>query len=51
MSSILDINLDYFNLIKIPEQQLLELLDWENCLIAFIVEKHHKVFHCWKDTK
>ncbi|MBT3807307.1 MAG: hypothetical protein HOG03_22350 [Desulfobacula sp.] len=49
MSSILDIDLDYFNLIKNPEQKLLELLNWSNCPIAFIVEKHNKAYSRWKD--
>ena len=49
MSSILDIDLDYFNLIKNPEQKLLELLNWANCPISFIVEKHNKAYSRWKD--
>jgi len=49
MSSILDIDLDYFNLIENPEKRLRELLDWDNRRIAFIVEKHHKAFSRWKD--
>lgn len=49
MSSILDIDLDYFNLIENPEQRLHELLDWGDCSIAFVVEKHHKAYSRWKD--
>ena len=49
MSSILDIDLDYFNLIKEPVQRLNKLLNWANCPVAFIVEKHHKSFARWKD--
>lgn len=49
MSSILDIDLDYFNLIENPEQRLQELLDWADCPIAFIVKKHHKAYSRWKD--
>ena len=49
MSSILDIDLDYFNLIKNPEQKLLELLNWGDRPIAFIVEKHNKTYTRWKD--
>ena len=49
MSCILDIDLDYFNLIENPEKRLRELLDWSNRRIAFIVEKHHKAFSRWKD--
>jgi hypothetical protein len=49
MSSILDIDLDYFNLIENPEQKFLELLIWGDCQIAFVVEKHHKAYSRWKD--
>lgn len=49
MSSILDIDFDYFNLFKKPEQRLEGLLEWGNCPIAFIVEKHHKAYSRWKD--
>ena len=49
MSSILDIDFDYFNLIENPEQRLQELLNWGNRRIAFIVEKHHKSYSRWKD--
>ena len=49
MSSIFDIDLDYFNLIKNPEQKLLGLLNWANCPIAFIVEKHNKAYFRWKN--
>ena len=49
MSAILDIDLDYFNLIENPEQRLQELLNWGNRRIAFIVEKHHKSYSRWKD--
>lgn len=49
MSSILDIDLDYFNLIRDPEQRLLDLMNWGNRPIAFIVEKHHKVLPRWQD--
>jgi hypothetical protein len=49
MSSILDIDLDYFNLLENPEQRLHELLEWGDCPIAFVVEKHHKAYSRWKD--
>ncbi|OPX37961.1 MAG: hypothetical protein B1H12_03495 [Desulfobacteraceae bacterium 4484_190.2] len=48
MSCILDIDLDYFNLIENPEKRLRELLDWGNRRIAFIVEKQHKTFSRWE---
>ena len=49
MSSILDIDLDYFNLSENPEQRLYELLDWGCCPVAFVVEKHHKAYSRWKN--
>jgi hypothetical protein len=49
MSSILDIDLDYFNLSENPEQQLYELLDWGCCPVVFVVEKHHKAYCRWKN--
>lgn len=49
MSSILDIDLDYFSLIENPEQRLYELLDWGCCPISFVVENHHKTYSRWKD--
>jgi len=49
MSSILDIDFDYFNLSKNPEQRLYQLLHWGCCPIAFLVEKHHKVYSRWKN--
>lgn len=49
MSSILDIDLDYFNLIEQPVQRLNKLLKWANCPVAFIIENHHKAFARWKD--
>ena len=36
MSSILDIDLDYFNLIENPEQRLQELLDWGDCPLSLL---------------
>ena len=49
MSSILDIDLDYFNLVESPIQRLVELLAWADCPVAFIVENHHKAFARWKN--
>ena len=49
MSSILDIDLDYFNLIENPEQRLHDLLDWRDRPIAFVVEKHHNAYSRWQD--
>lgn len=49
MSSILDIDLDYFNLVRDPLQRLRHLLEWGECPVAFVVERHHHVFRRWKD--
>jgi len=43
MSSILDIDLDYSNLIDNPVERPNALLDWGACPIAFVVEEHHNV--------
>ena len=49
MSSILDIDLDYFNLIDKPAQKLSRLLEWANCPILFVIENHHESLRLWKD--
>jgi len=48
MSSILDIDLDYFNLMADPARKLSKLLAWADCPISFIVENHWEVFRLWK---
>ena len=49
MSSILDIDLDYFRLVANPLRRFEKLLKWAEAPIAFIVEEHHKAFARWKD--
>ena len=49
MSSILDIDLDYFRLVTNPLRRFEKLLEWAGAPIAFIVEEHHKAFARWKD--
>ncbi len=49
MSSILDIDLDYFNLVEKPFWRLEKLLKWAEVPVAFIVEEHHKAFVRWKE--
>ena len=49
MSSILDIDLDYFNLIDNPVQRLVELLAWADCPVSFVVENHHESLRWWKN--
>jgi hypothetical protein len=47
MSSILDIDLDYFNHFNNPIQRLNNLLSWADCPLVGIVAKHHKVLPLW----
>ena len=49
MSSILDIDLDYFNLTDNPVQRLSQLLAWAACPVSFVVENHHQAFCRWMD--
>jgi hypothetical protein len=49
MSSILDIDLDYFNLMDNPVQRLSQLLAWAACPVTFVVENHHQAFRRWMD--
>jgi hypothetical protein len=48
MSSILDIDLDYFNLMDNPVRRFEELLEWADCNVSFVVEKHYKVLPQWR---
>jgi len=48
MSSILDIDLDYFNLVNAPMHRLKELLRWGKQPIAFAVERHHDALRRWR---
>jgi hypothetical protein len=49
MSFILDIDLDYFNLMDNPGWRFKRLLAWADCHVSFVVEKHHNVLPLWKD--
>ena len=49
MSSILDIDLDYFDQMDDPVQRLSQLLAWAACPVAFVVENHHEAFRRWMD--
>lgn len=49
MSSILDIDLDYFNLIENPIHRLEQLLTWADCPVSFVVENHHESLRRWKN--
>ena len=50
MSSILDIDLDYFSIIDNPIEHLHDLLKWARRPVDFIVEKHHMVLKRWKGS-
>ncbi len=47
MSSILDIDLDNFNLLDNPVKRLARLLAWAACPVSFVVERHHQAFRQW----
>ena len=47
MSSILDIDLDYFAVLDNPVKRLSDLMEWANQPVNTIVEKHHKILNKW----
>jgi hypothetical protein len=47
VSSILDIDLDYFNLAGDPVKELRDLLSWADRPVAFVVERHHQALPRW----
>ncbi len=48
MSSLLDIDLDYFCLVNEPVQRFRGLLAWAGCPVALVVERHNKVLPFWR---
>lgn len=48
MYSILDIDLDYFNLVEYPMNALQDILLWGGRPVDFIVEKHSHALPRWK---
>jgi hypothetical protein len=48
MYSILDIDLDYFNLCESPILNLEKLLQWAECRVSFIVDRHNHALARWK---
>ena len=48
MSSLLDIDLDYFNLVDNPVQRLERLLKGAECPVSFIIRSHHEALRRWK---
>lgn len=51
MYSILDIDLDYFNLITDPAQHFLQLLTWADCPVSIVVERHNHAFARWRKRR
>lgn len=47
MSSILDIDLDYFNEVKEPERRLRELLVWAGLPVDRVVDRHNAALRRW----
>ena len=48
MCSILDIDIDYFNLIENPSQRLHCIMAWACRPVDFYVEEHHNALKKWK---
>jgi hypothetical protein len=46
--SILDIDLDYFNLMPDATHRLHEMLTWASCPASIIVERHNHAFAQWR---
>jgi hypothetical protein len=48
LSSLLDIDLDYFAILDNPVVRLNKILNWGNKPVSFIIEKHNQVIGKWK---
>ena len=48
MYSILDIDLDYFNLMTDAGNELRHLLTWADCPVSMIVDRHNHAFARWR---
>jgi hypothetical protein len=48
VSSILDTDFDYFNLMDYAVQRLEKLLAWADCPVSFIAESQHEVLGWWR---
>ena len=48
MYSILDIDLDYFNQIQDAPRHLEELLNWADCPVSIVVDRHNHAFARWR---
>lgn len=49
MYSILDIDLDYFNLMDGPVRRFHELLAWAERPVDLFMEEHHRILRRWKE--
>lgn len=48
MYSILDIDLDYFNLVEHPARRLEEMLIWAARPVSLVVDRHNRALARWK---
>lgn len=48
MHSILDIDLDYFNLMPNAPDHLHRILTWANCPVTLVVEQHNDAYSQWR---
>ncbi len=48
MLSILDIDLDYFNLMQDAPHSLGQLLNWAACPVSMVVDRHNHAFARWR---
>jgi hypothetical protein len=48
VTSILDIDLDYYNLLNKPDQRLGRLLKWSACPVSCVVRSHHIALRRWR---
>lgn len=48
MFSILDIDLDYFNLMQDAAHRFELLLNWAGCPVSIVVNRHNHAFALWK---
>jgi hypothetical protein len=46
--SILDIDLDYFNMMPDAGDRLQGLLRWADCSVTIVVNRHHHPFAPWR---
>jgi hypothetical protein len=49
MYSILDIDLDYFNQMRNAAGHLAEILNWAQCPVSVVVDRHNHAFVRWRE--